>query len=114
MFLGHFGLGFAGKRVAPELSLGALFLAVQWADLLFFVFCLLGIEHFRIDPGNTRMTPMDFYDYSYTPSSAPLFGGSLLVYEVRAPSIGPASRRFCDLRPQRLRSRRNKTRARSS
>ncbi len=29
MFLGHFGLGFAGKRVAPALSLGALFLAVQ-------------------------------------------------------------------------------------
>ncbi len=79
MFLGHFGLGFAGKRVAPALSLGALFLAVQWADLLFFVFCLLGIEHFRIDPGNTRMTPMDFYDYPYSHSLLALAVWGLLV-----------------------------------
>ncbi|HWZ86119.1 MAG TPA: hypothetical protein VN032_07960 [Thermoanaerobaculia bacterium] len=63
MFLGHFGLGFAGKRVAPALSLGALFLAVQWADLLFFPLTLLGVEHFRIAPGATAVTPMDFYDY---------------------------------------------------
>ncbi len=63
MFLGHFGLGLAGKRVAPALSLGALFLAVQWADLLFFVLALAGVEHFRIAPGATAVTPMDFYDY---------------------------------------------------
>ena len=79
MFLGHFGLGFAGKRVAPALSLGALFLAVQWADLLFFVFCLLGIEHFRIDPGNTRMTPMDFFDYPWSHSLLALVVWGLLV-----------------------------------
>ena len=63
MFLGHFGLGFAGKRAAPALSLGALFLAVGWADLLFFPLALLGIEHFRIAPGATAVTPFDFYDY---------------------------------------------------
>jgi hypothetical protein len=79
MFLGHFGLGFAGKRVAPALSLGALFLAVQWADLLFFVFCLLGIERFRIQPGNTQMTPMDFYDYPYSHSLLALAVWGLLV-----------------------------------
>ena len=79
MFLGHFGLGFAGKRVAPTLSLGALFLAVQWADLLFFVFCLLGIEHFRIDPGNTGMTPMDFYDYPWSHSLLALAVWGVLV-----------------------------------
>ena len=42
MFLGHFGLGFAGKRRAPSLSLGRSFLAVQWADLLFWILCLAG------------------------------------------------------------------------
>jgi hypothetical protein len=63
MFLGHFGLGFAGKKAAPTLSLGELFLAVQWADLLFFLLALLGVEHFRIAPGATAVTPMDFYDY---------------------------------------------------
>jgi len=63
MFLGHFGLGFAGKKAAPALSLGLLFLAVGWADLLFFPLTLLGVEHFRIAPGATAVTPMDFYDY---------------------------------------------------
>ncbi len=63
MFLGHFGLGFAGKRAAPALSLGVLFLAVGWADLLFFPLALTGVEHFRIAPGATAVTPFDFYDY---------------------------------------------------
>ena len=63
MFLGHFGLAFAGKKAAPVLSLGLLFLAVGWADLLFFPLALVGVEHFRIAPGATVVTPMDFYDY---------------------------------------------------
>ena len=68
MFLGHFGLGFAGKRIAPDMSLGSLFLAVQFADLLFWILALVGAEHFRISPGATRVTPMDFYDYPYSHS----------------------------------------------
>lgn len=79
MFLGHFGLGFAGKRVAPAVSLGALFLAVQWADLLFWILALAGVEHFRIDPGNTRMTPMDFSDYPYSHSLLGLLLWGLLI-----------------------------------
>ena len=72
MFLGHFGLGFAAKRATPAVSLGALFLAVQFADLLFWVLALLGVEHFRIQPGATRVTPMDFYDYPFSHSLAGL------------------------------------------
>lgn len=78
MFLGHFGLGFAGKRVAPELSLGALFLAVQWADLLFFPLCLAGVEHFRVRPGDTAVTPMDFYDYPWSHGLVTLAAWGLL------------------------------------
>lgn len=63
MFLGHFGLGLAGKRLAPAVSLGTLFLATQWADLIFFPLTLAGVEHFRILPGATVVTPLDFYDY---------------------------------------------------
>jgi hypothetical protein len=72
MVLGHFGLGFAGKRAAPELSLGALFLAVGWADLVFFPLTLLGLEHFRIAPGVTAVTPFDFYDYPWSHGLAAL------------------------------------------
>ena len=63
MFLGHQGLAFAAKRLAPRTSLGTLWLSTEFTDVLWPLFLLLGIEHVRIDPGNTRMTPMDFYDY---------------------------------------------------
>ncbi len=79
MFLGHFGLGFAGKRMAPVLSLGTLFLAVQFADLLFWVLALIEIEHFRIQPGATRVTPMDFYDYPFSHSLIGLLVWSILL-----------------------------------
>jgi hypothetical protein len=79
MFLGHFGLGLAGKRMAPVLSLGTLFLAVQFADLLFWILTLLGVEHFRIAPGATVVTPFEFYDYPISHSLAGLAGWGLLL-----------------------------------
>jgi membrane-bound metal-dependent hydrolase YbcI (DUF457 family) len=68
MFVGHLALGFAAKRAAPKVSLGTLTLAAQLVDVLWPTFLLLGIEHVRIDPGNTAMTPLDFYDYPWTHS----------------------------------------------
>jgi hypothetical protein len=68
MFLGHPATGFAAKRIVPRVSLGMLILAPMFLDLLWPVFLLLGIEHVRIDPGNTVMTPLDFYNYPWTHS----------------------------------------------
>ncbi len=68
MFVGHYGVSFAGKRPAPRLSLGALFLAVQLLDVLFAVFVLLGIEKFRIVPGFTAFNPYDLYWMPYSHS----------------------------------------------
>ena len=68
MFIGHFGLGLAAKRAAPGLSLAVLFAAAQLADLLWPVFLWAGIEQVRIDPGNTRVTPLDFVSYPYSHS----------------------------------------------
>ena len=45
MFLGHYGVAFALKRVEPKISLGTLFVATQLVDLLWGVFLLLGWEH---------------------------------------------------------------------
>jgi membrane-bound metal-dependent hydrolase YbcI (DUF457 family) len=70
MFIGHYAVGFGAKKAAPGISLGTLFLASQLVDLLWPLFLLLGIEHVRIDPGNTSMTPLDFYDYPFTHSLA--------------------------------------------
>ena len=54
MFLGHFGLAFAARKASPAISLGALFLACQFADLLWPTLVLAGIERVEIEPGATR------------------------------------------------------------
>src|SRR5438445_12846382 len=63
MFIGHFGVALAAKRVAPRTSLGTLILGAQFLDLLWPIFLLLGLEHVRIAPGITKVSPFDFYDY---------------------------------------------------
>lgn len=63
MFIGHFGLGFAAKRVAPSMSLGTAFLAAQWLDLVWPTLLLLGMETVRIVPGATAVTPLVFDHY---------------------------------------------------
>ena len=68
MFIGHFALGFAAKRAAPRVSLAVLFIAAQWADLLWPLLLATGFEQVRIDPGNTAFTPLDFISYPYSHS----------------------------------------------
>ena len=79
MFIGHFGVALAAKKLAPRTSLGTLFFAAQFLDLLWPIFLLLGVEHVRIAPGITRMTPFDFYDYPISHSLVTAAGWSLLV-----------------------------------
>lgn len=78
MFLGHDAVAFASKRFAPETSLGTLLAAVTFLDLLWPVFLVTGVEHVRIDPGNTPWTPLDFYDYPISHSLLTAVGWSLL------------------------------------
>jgi hypothetical protein len=68
MFIGHYAAALAAKKVDPRISLGTLFLSAQLVDLLWPLFLMLGLEHVRIDPGNTAFTPLDFYDYPLTHS----------------------------------------------
>jgi len=68
MFIGHFAVGFASKRIAPRASLGVLMAAPLFLDILWPVFLALGIEHVRIEPGATAVTPLDLYDYPYSHS----------------------------------------------
>ena len=68
MFIGHLALGFAAKRLQPRVSLALLFVAAQFADLLWPVLVAIGVEHVRIDPGNTAFTPLDFVSYPYSHS----------------------------------------------
>jgi hypothetical protein len=79
MFLGHLAVGLAAKKATPRVSLGMLLLAAQWADTLWPVLLLLGVEQVRIDPGNTAFTPLDFVSYPYSHSLAALAVWALVV-----------------------------------
>jgi hypothetical protein len=68
MFLGHYGVAFAAKRVAPRTSLGALSFAAQFLDELWPILLLLGVEHVKIVPGLMAASPMDFTSYPYSHS----------------------------------------------
>jgi membrane-bound metal-dependent hydrolase YbcI (DUF457 family) len=68
MFLGHFGLAFAAKRVAPRPSLGTLILAAELADVTCAALLLVGIEKVKIVPGITTVTPLAFVYFPYTHS----------------------------------------------
>jgi len=79
MFIGHIAVGLAAKKAVPKVSLGTLFLCVSFVDLLWPSFLMLGWEHVRIAPGNTAVTPLDFYDYPISHSLIASLGWSLLV-----------------------------------
>jgi hypothetical protein len=79
MFLGHYAVAFAAKKPAPKVSLGTLVLAAQFADLLWPLLLLLGIERVRIEPGNTAFTPLDFADYPVSHSLVGSLGWAILL-----------------------------------
>jgi hypothetical protein len=95
MFIGHFGLGFAAKQVAPRLSLGSAFLGAQFLDLLWPTFLLTGMETVRIAPGASGVTPLAFDHYPLSHSLlaallwAAVVGGAWLAVrtEVRGAAV---------------------------
>jgi hypothetical protein len=87
MFVGHYGVSFAAKRVAPSVPLWVLFVAVQLLDVFWAPLVLLGIEKVRIVPGITASNPFDLYYMPYTHSllAALLWSaGAFLVYRLSA------------------------------
>jgi hypothetical protein len=68
VFIGHFGVGFGAKAAAPKTSLGTLFLATQFIDLLWPSLLVLGLETVAIAPGITTVTPLDFTSYPWSHS----------------------------------------------
>ncbi|WP_242923695.1 hypothetical protein [Pontibacter liquoris] len=78
MFIGHFAAGFAGKSAAPKLSLGTLFLAAQFLDLLWPTLLLLHLEHVEIAPSPESFNPLHFTSYPISHSLLLVLGWGLL------------------------------------
>jgi hypothetical protein len=68
MFVGHYAVSFAAKKITPTVPLWVLFIAVQLLDVAWAPLVLLGIEKVRIVPGITASNPFDLYYMPYTHS----------------------------------------------
>jgi hypothetical protein len=78
MFIGHYAIGFAAKKYAPQISLGWLFLAVQFLDLLWPSLLLIGIEKVDINNDQNQQTPFLFTSYPISHSLLMVLVWSLL------------------------------------
>src|SRR5215813_10061309 len=79
MFIGHFAVGFALKRAAPDTSLGWLIAAPIFLDMVWPIFILTGVERVAIEPGNTAFTPLNFISYPYSHSLAAAIVWSIVL-----------------------------------
>ena len=76
MVLGHYGLALCTKRLAPRTSLGWLVFAAQFADLLWPVLLLAGVESVEITKNQDPLLRLHFVRYPITHnlSTEALFG----------------------------------------
>jgi hypothetical protein len=86
MFIGHFALAFAVKKVEPRVSLATTILAAQLADTIWPFLLLAGIERATIAPGATAVTPMRFdsYPWSHSLVMLALYGVAFAAIHYRA------------------------------
>ena len=66
MFIGHYAPALVLKGKYKAAGLGALFIAVQFVDILFFPFDLLGLERYSIEHGYTEASHLNLAYYPYT------------------------------------------------
>jgi len=86
VFVGHYGVSFAGQSRERRVPLWIWFIAVQWLDVIWSILVLAGIEKLRIVPGFTQANALDLYYMPYThslPGSIVLsliFGGIVALF----------------------------------
>lgn len=81
MFVGHYAASLVLKRVDKNVSLGLLFLAVQFVDLLFFPFVLMGIEKFSIFENYTESTHfiLEFMPFTHSLFASLLWAAAIYI-----------------------------------
>ncbi len=93
MFVGHYAAAFALKGKEKDASLGWLFIATQFVDILFFPFSVWGLETMEFVPGFTETNDFVMH-FPYTHSAvgsivwAVLFGGIYFLLVGRKKTSG--------------------------
>jgi membrane-bound metal-dependent hydrolase YbcI (DUF457 family) len=85
VFIGHYALAFAAKRVAPRASLGTLVAAAQFLDLLWPILLIVHVE--QVAPGTGYFTALRFTHYPWSHSLA-----MALIWAVLGASVYGAAR----------------------
>jgi hypothetical protein len=80
MFVGHYAASLALKRFEKRASLGVLFLAVQFVDIVFFPLVLFGVERLNIVENFTQSTHFELEYMPYTHSLAAFLIWSGMAY----------------------------------
>src|SRR5438876_6613221 len=78
MFIGHYAVGLASKKLAPQASLGALIAAPILLDLLWPIFLLLGWEHVSIEPNRNPFLRLAFESYPISHGLVGVVGWAIL------------------------------------
>jgi hypothetical protein len=68
MYFGHYGVGLTFKKFNKRLSIGWLFLAVQFVDILAMVLFLLGIERANVVPGFAASSSIEYVYFPFSHS----------------------------------------------
>src|SRR5438045_8222508 len=66
LLVGHYSASFLGKSLQKTIPLWLLFIAVQFIDIVWAVFVLLGIEKARIVLGITASNALDLFYLPFT------------------------------------------------
>ncbi|HTO92816.1 MAG TPA: hypothetical protein VMM80_00550 [Bacteroidota bacterium] len=79
MFIGHYAVALAAKKAAPRTSLGTLFMAAQFVDLLWPLLLLAGVEHVQPVQSESPFLRLEFTDYPVSHSLAGAVVWSLVL-----------------------------------
>jgi len=81
MFIGHYSIAFALKSKERKTSLGLLFIATQFVDILFFPLALIGVEKIEFVKNFTAVNDFVFF-YPFTHGLLSVIGWSILIFSV--------------------------------
>jgi len=78
MFIGHYAVGLAAKKIAPRASMGVLIAAPILLDLVWPFFLLLGWEQVAIEPNRNPFLRFEFISYPVSHGLVAVAGWAIL------------------------------------
>jgi hypothetical protein len=87
MYIAHYAVAFAARSQAPRVPLALLWFGAVWADFLWLLLLLVGVERGAVQPGITVVNALDLQHYPFSHGLlesagwALLFGGGWFAWK---------------------------------